>query len=254
MNQPDVNTIYDLLSSQSQEDPFFVLCCSKAVNGIYTVHAIKGQGAWENVPPSSQIRLSEKDLMDALSKSDLFLGGYPQNTAGYTYYMAVRFTADIPVNNRVKIMAQVIKDHDRVFDVQPQKEIVDLMADVPDNIHLISLGYTIDFATRTYTGEFWRYLSHTPIEIDFVLDPLRFDAALRLYGWRMADPPTFNARNNHTGFVRGTNKHYTATLSRGLDGERYLLNSETDRQEYKRKQQGMAAHMARTMAENAAAL
>jgi hypothetical protein len=250
MNQVNVNTISELLSSQTPEDQFFVVCCSKSVNGVYTVHGIKGHGDWENVPPSTPIKATEKELIDTFTANDLFLGVYPQNTAGYTYYLIVRYTADLPMAQRPKIIQAIIEAHDRIFDVQPQQEIVDLMADVPDNVHLISMGFTIDFNTRTYSAEFWRYLGHTPIEVDIILDPLRFDAALRLFGWRMADPPTFNNRNNHTGFVRGTNKNYTATLARNLEGERYLLSSQTDRQENKKRERGMIAHANLEMATN----
>lgn len=255
MNQASVNTIYDLLSTQAQEDPFFILCCSKAPSGVHTVHAIKpGQKPWANVPPSAPISANEKELTDAIAASDMYLGGFPRTVSGCTYYMAVRFIADFPINQRVKVMDAATESHDRIFEVQPQKEIVDLLSDTPENIHIISMGFTIDFDTRTYTAEFWRYLGYTPIEIDFPLDPLRFDAALRLFGWRMSDPPHFNIRNNYTGYARGTNKHYTATIVRNLEGERYMLSSQTDRQEIRKKEIGSAARLTRQLVENSSAL
>lgn len=226
MNAATVNGFSDLLFGLPPADPYVILCLQKGQGNDYTLWAYKSDQAWRNVAP---IPLTQTDLFVVTADANFFMSGYPQHAGGYVYFMLVRMASTMPVAQRNKILVEAAQKHDRLLAVTPQAEVVALLQSVPDAVPTISVMYTINFKERLYTLQSFRPYYQEPVERSLLLDPLGFEMALRVTGWRMADPPLH--MKDHV---------YCALLVRGDAPERYLLSSTTDLQSYQKREEGFS--------------
>lgn len=252
MQQPIVNTFRDLLFQLPESDKYVILCTQKMANGVYNVLATKGNDEWKLVQSSCQVTTTERSMGSDSDAVGMALAGYPQNRNGYTYFLFIRYTAALSVTSwkLTEILTDAVQKHDQVVAAPPQAEVVAILQALAENVHMVTVYYTIDFATRTYQMTQYRVCGMLPTEYGVELDPLGFEMALKIAGWRMADPPNYKTQNNFTGYARGTNNNYTAILMRDDDGPRYMISSVTDRQERRKREQGIAAHFMRKVEEN----
>ncbi len=242
--------VSDLFFQCPEQDQYIVLCARRSGTN-YTILAHKGPGAWQSIEP---IQATQQELFAATDAAQFAMTVYPQVKAGFVYLFFCRYTCALSAVEQTALINEIADKHDRVFvlsnragGVEPQTAVVALLRGIPDNIHNISIFYTINFAERKYTMTGVRYLGHTPIQIGTDLDPLGFDTALRAFNWRMIAPPVYNAQNTYTAYARGTNNNYTATIERSTEGERFMLDSETDRQNRKKRRAGMDANFTRSI-------
>ena len=258
MNASTVNEISKIFLALPKADMFVILCVQVTPTKHYKPLAWKGAGAWIGIDPNEQAEITPNELFAEASVHDIVMADRPVAVKGFTYIMLIRCECTIKQHERTALLNGIIEAHDRNVNVAPNKDVLALL-DLAGAVDQIGFHYTINFKDRRYKLVAIRYGQGEEIDEDLMVDPLSFDAALYVKGWAMADAPT---HTNRTSTYRDENSIptlvkdiYYALIVRATThtGPTYLLSSATDLQDWRRREQGITAHMFRTNAATAVA-
>lgn len=248
MSIAHVNVFSDLLLELPKEDMYVVFCTQQNADGTYRILSYKSELPWSHVDPTCQPVIDPNTLYTESSVRDMIMADRPMKVKGYTYIMLIRCEFTMSQQNRTALLNGIIEKHDRLVRVEPQKDIVAILAEVADDVYQIGIHYTINFKHVRYTMKAYRIGRGEEVARDLVLDPLGFEAAIKAYGWCMCDAPAHTARQSQyiddEGIPYFLHDVYYALLIRaeGHSGPTFLISSATDVQDYRRRKEGIAAH------------
>ena len=258
MNASTVNEISKIFLALPKDNMFVVLCTQVMPNKTHKTLAWKGEGAWIGIAPDEQVEVAINDLIAEASVHDIVMADRPFAVKGFLYIMLIRCECTIKQHERTALLNGFIEAHDRNVNVAPNKDVLALL-DLAGIVDKIGFHYTINFKDRIYRLVSIRYGQGEEIDEDLIVDPLSFDAALYVKGWAMADAPTHTNRTStyrdEDGIPTLVKDVYYALSVRSSThiGPTYLLSSATDVQDWRRREQGITAHMFRNVAATAVA-
>lgn len=207
--------------NQHAADQFVVICASKIGSMAWRGHAVSNGDKWATTEPFDFGQAEMGDMPEWM------LGARPFADRQYTYLLIVNtLVNDQPSATMERELKRVAALHDQTFHVEPYTEIVALLETIDEDTATFLMEIDFD-ASRPWRMVELRRVAH----LDLYVQPDKFSSSLRIAGWQQTMPP-----------VHQTGKKYNVLIERGTDGSIFKINSRTDVQDHRLRNQGFAAH------------